>query len=189
MDERLRTFLLILGSGSFLGLLGALFGAVAGACYWRSGKAAGSAAALGVARAFDRAAGRRASRLARGLLVGAVDGFLFLGVLGVAAGAVLAYGGLARVEVLTPLSLGAVLTVLAAIGFGLLAYGLARAGVRALAGVFAGAVLGGFVGLFVASWTGLLFGCVLGLLGGNAAALLTPRRPVPPDEEIGGDWP
>jgi hypothetical protein len=186
MDERLRTFLLVLGGGAFLGLLGALFGAVTGACYWCSGKAAGTAAGLGVARAFDRAGGRKVSRLTRGLLVGAVDGFLFLGGLGVVIGAVLAHSRQDRAEVLLPLSLAAVLIVLGALCFGLLAYGLARAGVRSLAFVFVGAMLGCFAGLRLGGWTGLLFGCLLGVLCGNAATLLLqPRRPaVPLDDEI-----
>jgi hypothetical protein len=177
MDERVRTFLLLLGSGAFLGLLGALFGAITGAVYWCSGRAAGTAAGLGVARAFDRASGRRASRLARGLMIGAVDGFLFLGVLGVALGVVLVRGGYARGEVLLPLALAALLIVLGAVGFGLLAYGLARAGVRSLAIVFVGAGLGCFSGFYLDGWTGLLTGCLLGVLFGNVASLLIlPRR-------------
>jgi hypothetical protein len=185
VDERVRTFLVVAGCGGFLGLLGALFGAITGALYWRSGKASGTAWGLRVADAFARAAQRQLEPGVRGALVGAVDGFLFLGLVGTAAGAVLASLGLVRAEVLGPLAVGALLLTAAAVAFGTLAYGFARAGVWAVPAVFAGGVTGAVVGAWLSGWAGLLFGCVAGGALGNGAVLLagaSAPRDVGPDD-------
>src|SRR4051794_17999579 len=94
MDERVRLFAWIAGSGGFFGLLGAGFGAVTGLVYWRSGRAAGTAVGLRVARAFERVEGQELSRSSRGAIVGAVDGFLFMAVLGVLLGTIAGHGRL-----------------------------------------------------------------------------------------------
>src|SRR3954465_10633708 len=93
MDERLHAFLWILGSFGVGGALGAGFGAVAGALYWRSGGASGTRLALRLVEKGGRFAERDLPRPAKGALVGAVDGFLFLGTLGTVFGAVAVRGG------------------------------------------------------------------------------------------------
>jgi hypothetical protein len=174
MDEGLWTFALTLGCGAFGALLGAAFGATAGAVYWREGRAAGTALGLRVARAFERVAGRELSPGGRGALVGATDGFVFLGVAGVALGAVVARSGGAG-DVLAPVALGAALLAATAAALGLLAYGLGRAGVWALAAACLGAAVGGAAGKLLAGWSGLFAGCVGGFLLGNVAVLLVAR--------------
>ena len=174
MDERVRVFLWLLGWGCGGAVLGAAFGALAGALYWRSGRASGTRLALHVAETFGRLAGRELSPGAKGGLVGALDGFLFLGVVGTVVGAVLLRGG-APVEVLRPALLLAMLLIAGAAFFGVLAYTLTRAGVRALAPVSLGGILGALLGQYVSGTGGLLFGSVLGLVVGNLLGLFWPR--------------
>src|SRR6516165_9035477 len=102
MDERLRAFAWILGSGCFGAGLGTAFGALAGTLYWRSGRTSGTRMGHHVAEAFGRIFGRELSRPAKGGLVGAVDGFLFLGAAGTAVGAAAVYCGGVPGEVLRP---------------------------------------------------------------------------------------
>ena len=92
MDERVRLFAWIAGSGGLFGLLGAGFGALTGLLYWRGGRAAGTGVGLRVARAFERTGGQALSPASRGAIVGAVDGFLFLAVVGGLFGAIAGHG-------------------------------------------------------------------------------------------------
>jgi hypothetical protein len=175
MDEGLWTFVLALGCGAFAALLGAAFGAVAGLVYWREGKASGTKLGHGVAQALERAGGRELSPGGRGALVGAVDGFVFLGVVGTVVGVLVARAGHGSGAELGPAAVAAVLLASLATGLGLLAYGLVRAGVWALAAACLGAFVGGALGRALGDWVGLLAGCVGGFLLGNVGALLVAR--------------
>jgi hypothetical protein len=175
MDERMRAFAWILGSGCGGGALGAVFGALAGALYWRSGRSSGTRLAQGIAETFTRLAGREMSRPAHGALVGAVDGCLFLGVVGTILGVVAVYGG-APDEVLRPALLLALFLIGAATFFGVLAYTLTHAGVGALLPVAVGGVLGAALGWGLAGAGGLLVGAVLGIVLGNVIGLLWSHR-------------
>ena len=66
MDERLRLFAWIAGSGGCFGLLGAGFGAVTGFLCWRGGRAAGTGFGIRLARAFERTGQRPFSPSGRG---------------------------------------------------------------------------------------------------------------------------
>ena len=79
MDESWRNLALILGAGGYGAVVGSVFGAVTGAVHWGSGRAAGTAIAHRVAVAFEKAGDRELSRQTRGAIIGALDGFLFLG--------------------------------------------------------------------------------------------------------------
>src|SRR4051794_22963454 len=92
MDETLLRFLLVVGCGGLGAAVGAAFGALTGAVYWGGGRAAGTVVGNRVAEAFA-AGGGPLTPAVRGALVGGVDGFLFLGVLGTAAGVLFAYTG------------------------------------------------------------------------------------------------
>jgi len=172
MDDRLRIFLWIAGSGVFGGLLGGLFGAVAGLVYWRSGKASGTFFGLTMARAVARASERELSPGMRGAIVGAIDGVLFLGILGTIGGAWLALRvpG-ASIQSAVTLGLAVAGLVAGAAGFGLLAYTLVQTGVWGLAWVFAASMAGAVSGFSLAGASGLLGGLVAGILLGNLAAL------------------
>src|SRR5262249_41481078 len=146
VDPKFQAFLWILGGGGFFAALGAAFGAVTGAVYWRGGRSSGTAVGLGVAAMFERAAGHASTRAAKGALVGAVDGFVFLGTLGVLVGAVAAYRVKPPSGLLWPLAQAGLYLGGAAVGFGLLAGALVRNGVWALAPACLGGVLGAFVG-------------------------------------------
>jgi hypothetical protein len=179
MDERLRVFLWIAGGGAFFAVLGAGFGGLAGALYWRGGRTAGTGLGLAVARAFDRAAGQSMSRTARGAITGAVDGFLFLGLLGLALGALAVYSGKVRPSVVGPVVVGALLLAAGALFFGGLAYAITRTGVLGVASLFAGAATGALVGFSLAGPHGLMIGLVAGVLLGSLAGLVL-RRPGAP---------
>jgi hypothetical protein len=189
VDPKAQAFLWILGSAGFFAALGAVFGAVTGALYWKSGRASGTALGLGVAERFERAARRRPSPARKGALVGAVDGFFFLGVLGVLVGAVAAYHVQPPAGLLWPLARAGLYLGGAAVGFGVLAAVFVRNGVWAVAPACAAGLLGAFAGHRLAGETGLMLGAVLGLVGGAVAAsalrrpFSPPRGPTPPERE------
>ncbi len=178
MDDRLRVFALVLGCGGFCALLGGVFGAITGATYWGSGKAAGTAVGLRVARAF--AGGQELSRKAHGALVGAIDGLVFLGVVGVLTGAFLAHARQDEGEWLAPAAVGLAFLVALAVLFGALAYAVVRAGVYAIVGLFVGGLTGGVLGAWVAGIIGTysagrfgwLIGAALGVLAGTGLGAL-----------------
>jgi hypothetical protein len=176
MDARLSAFAWILASGCFGAVVGTLFGAVAGALYWRSGRASGTRLSLGFAETVRRFAGREFSRPAKGALIGAVDGFLFLGGVGTVVGALAVYGGRPPADLLWPAMYLTLLLVGLAAFFGLLAYTLTRAGVRGLAPVACGGVLGAALGWSQGGVGGLLYGAIAGIAVGNVLGLLWPRR-------------
>jgi hypothetical protein len=176
MDERVRAFLWILGSGCGGGALGTAFGALAGAIYWRSGRSSGTRLALGFGSAFERFAGRALSRSAKGAVVGAVDGGVFLGLVGTCLGAVAVYRGGLPEEMLRPALSVALYLVGGAAFFGVLGYTLTRVGVGALWPVPLGGVLGAALGWKLAGVGGLLLAGVFGLVAGNVVALLWCRR-------------
>jgi hypothetical protein len=167
MDERVRLFAWIAGSGGFFGLLGAGFGALAGLLQWRAGRAVGTAMGLGVARAFERAAGQAFSPTSQGALVGAVDGFSFLAVVGVLLGAIAGYGQFKGSAALS-IAIAVLLLIAGALFFGGLAYAFSSAGSRGAAALFIGAVACGSSGFWLASIPGLL----IGVIGGGALGIL-----------------
>lgn len=192
MDERLRFALWILGGAGFFGLLGALFGGVVGAVTWRDGRAAGGFLGMAVADAFDRVREHPLSPTARGTLVGVVDGAFFLAVLGAAAGAVAGRQIDLAPQVVVAVCSGAVLLVLAAIVFGLLASNLVRAGVWVVGGVCAAALVGAVLGGRIGGSDGILLGMSIGALLGFLFGLLTGTtggrdRIRPPDEKHDGE--
>jgi hypothetical protein len=174
MDPRFRAFAWILGSGCFGAALGTVFGAVAGVCYWRSGHASGTRIGLRVAETFRRLAGRDLSHATCGGLVGAVDGFLFLGMVGTFVGAFAVYGGWEPAETIRSALFVTLFLVGGATFFGVLAYSLTRAGVRALAAVGLCGILGAGIGSITAGIGGVLFGAIAGVVVGNAIGLLWP---------------
>jgi hypothetical protein len=194
MDDRTELFLLLLGCGAFGGAVGAAFGALAGALYWGGGRAAGTAAGLAVARAVARVSRTEPTPAGRGALVGGVDGFLFLGVVGLVLGFLLRRFGQADVRILGVVALAGLVLTTAAVALGVLAYGLLRAGIQALAVSFAAGVLGASIGLGTAGWAGFLAGGLGGVALGTLLFLLRtlPRRPGPataddPDRQTGAD--
>jgi hypothetical protein len=172
MDERFANLVWILGFGGGCALLGALFGAVSAAIHWGRGNATGTIIGLEVARAFERGARNEFSPRVKGAIVGGVDGLVFLGVVGTVVSTIIVWSGPGREKVLGPAMLALVLLMALAVFFGLLAYGIFHAGVRAVVGVFAGGVLGGGVGFFLGGHSGVMCGCIAGITVGNLTALL-----------------
>jgi len=169
MDERLRICLWMVGGGGFGCVLGGVFGALAtGQLHARSGDTAGTRLARNVVENFLQSGQRQPSPTVRAALIGAADGFFFLGGVGLLAGALLGVSGRRADELLAPMVMGGVVLAGGAIFFGTLAYALERPGEEllsafvcgVLAAVLAGrlgwdygcvgaAVLGFYVGLFL----------------------------------------
>lgn len=186
MDDRLRIFIWILGSGGSLALLGAAFGAIVGYIHVSNGGGAGTTFGLTVARAVENAAGKELSSTRKGAIIGAADGFLFLGVLGVLFGAFQGYRGTPPGEFM---DLAAVLggLMVGAVADGLMAYALVRVGARAVAGLCAGALVVGLPAAFLGGPHGLIVGLVLGgVVGALLSLWSTSARPhftPPPRDE------
>jgi hypothetical protein len=170
MDERWRVLLVVLGTGLGAALLGALFGGLTGMLHWRAGKATGGWFGLRVLAALEEAGESEFSPTFKGILVGAVDGLLFLGTLGAVIGLVIVLWHPGREAILGTGLLAVAFLMFGAVGFGLLAYCLVRAGSRGIGGPLALALAGSYLGFRFFGLTGLLLGCMAGLVGG---ALLT----------------
>ena len=187
MDERMDTFLLLLGFSAFGGIVGAAFGASAGALYWASGRTSGTAAGLAVERAIARVSRAEPTRGRRGAVVGAVDGFLFLGLTSLVSGFLMRRFGLVGGRVFLNIGLGGLALMCAAVALGILAYVLTRVGVQGLAVSLPLAVLAAFAGLLVAGWSGYMVGILGGLTLGTLI-LLVPMGSVrsPKGQETSG---
>jgi hypothetical protein len=171
VDQNLRVFLWALAGAGFFGALGGAFGALAGVVTWTNGRAAGTGMGFAVARAFARIARTELSPAGRGALVGATDGSLFLGFVGVVLGYVAATHGPGGWRILGPAALTALLLACGAVFFGSLAHGLTRAGVWAVVCLFAGGVGGAIGGALLGGLDGIMIGAIAGILAGTALAL------------------
>jgi hypothetical protein len=175
MDERLRVSLWVVVSGGLGAVLGGAFGGLAGLLYAQGGGAAGTRFGRRVADAFARAGQSEASPTARAALVGAADGFLFLGVVGVLAGAAAAVFGRADPRWLAPAALGAALLVGAAAFFGSLAYSMTRHGARAITCILGGGLFGSLAAGLLLGVDDCLFGTLPGFILGLALSFVVRR--------------
>lgn len=157
MDERLRICLWIVGGGGFCGVLGGIFGSLAAALYARNGGAAGTRLARNVVENVLQSGDHPPSPTLHAAIIGAVDGFFFLGIFGLIAGMFLAKIGLPARELVLPIMAGSVFLVGGAIIFGAMAYALTYRAMEFLYGC-AGGLLGSLV-------SGSLFGSVYGGAG------------------------
>ncbi len=175
MDETGWRLLWIVGTGGFGAALGCAFGCVTGALHWSNGGRPGTFFAQHLAQAFQMPGEQEMSPRMRGALVGAVDGFVFLGVVGTLLGAVFAYAGRPDNQTLFYLGAGGVLLALAAVCFGLLAYAVVHNGVWAVIGLCLGGMGGGFTAALLISADHLPIGVVPGMILGTAASFLVRR--------------
>jgi hypothetical protein len=175
VDEQLLTFGRVLACGGFFALVGAAFGGLVGHLAWMRGRPAGSVPGLTVARAMARITGREGSPGATGAVVGAVDGFLFLGLSGVALGLLAAKGHFGW-AVLSRLAFGFLVLTGGAVFFGGLAVGITYAGVRSIAGVFAAGMVGAAGGGIIGRGDGIVAGAVGGMLAGTLLGLFRRGR-------------
>jgi hypothetical protein len=172
MDEIWHHMAWIIGCGGCGAVLGMAFGAVTGAVHWGGGRAAGTFLGHRALEAFEAAGGREYSPRQRGALVGATDGFLFLGVLGTLLGVVFTYVAAPDAGVVIYLAIGGFLIALAAAFFGMLAYALVRNGVVAVIGLFVGGIGGAFTAAVLFGADHLMLGVVPGIVLGTAASFL-----------------
>jgi hypothetical protein len=170
MDDRLQTFLWVLGSGGFFAALGAAFGAVSGALCWTSGRTAGTAIGLRFADAFARVSDREMTRGHRGALVGAADGFFFLGLLGALVGAFAVYRVHPPSQLMMPLAWGGLALGGGAIAFGLLAMAIVRNGIWAVACLGVAGLVGALAGWRLGRDNGLMIGAIAGVVLGTLAS-------------------
>lgn len=164
MDARLHICLWMIGGGAAGAFLGGVFGGLTGGLFARSGHAAGTGLARRVADNFAQTTERASSPVRRAIFIGATDGFIFLGIFGLAAGVLLGTIHRPTHELLWP-ALFAVVLIGGAVFFGLLAYAMSR-GARTLGTVIAGGLLGACLVAMRYGVDRLLFGVVLGFLVG-----------------------
>lgn len=165
MDERLRICLWMVGGGGLGVGLGAAFGALTAVMYSRSGGTAGTRLARGIVAKFQDTPEENSSS-DRTALIGAVDGSLFLGTLGLVAGVLLGASGRGTQELIVPAAVGSTVLVSGAAFFGGLAYSLVRNGLRAVFWVFAGGLAGTLLAGFWLGADHCLLGTIPGLLLG-----------------------
>jgi hypothetical protein len=175
VNEQLQTFARVLAAGGFFGLLGAAFGGLVGHLSWKRGRPAGSAAGLAVARAMARVSSRESSPGSTGTLVGAIDGLIFLGLLGTACGLLAAHGQFAWSS-LSRAAFAFLIITGGAVFFGGLALGITYAGTRAVAGVFAGGMLGAASGALLGRGDGIVIGAITGVLVGTLTGVAIRSR-------------
>ncbi len=178
VDERLRLFLWLLGSGGLLGVVGLFFGALTGILTHRDGRFGGGIIGQKVLQAILRVSDRPLSPAARAAIVGAAEGMCFLGLVGLVLGAVLGQVATIGIDVILWLALGAVLLPVSAVLFGMLAYGLTRAGTRILGLFCVGGLIGAFTGARVGAADGILIGTAAGALTGFLLGVIARRRRV-----------
>lgn len=175
MDDRLWICLWMVGGGGLGAVLGGAFGALTAVLYAQSGGAAGTRLARRLVENFLDTRERQPASTSCAALIGAVDGFLFLGLLGLVAGALLGVSGRAPGELLLPFAVGSVLLVGGAAFFGVLAYSLARNGFWAVLCIFAGGLLGTFLAGIQLGADHCLLGTVPGLFLGMLVSFLRGR--------------
>jgi hypothetical protein len=175
VDDRLAIFLCALGGAGFLGLVGGLFGGLAGALARMHGTAPGSLLGSHVLRAIERVGGESLSPVKAGALVGTVDGASFLGVIGGLLGLLAGYGEWISPKDLIGILLGIAVLAIVAVHFGVLAYCMLRAGMRAFTAMCAGGLIGGVTGAWLGGQVGLIVGIEIGAVGGLIVGTLTRR--------------
>ncbi len=179
MDERLRICLWMIGGGVFGCVLGSVFGALAAALlHERCGEMAGTRMARRMVENFLRMGERQPLQMSRAALIGAADGFLFLGTLGLVCGALLGVSGRAADGLLLPMVAGSALLAGGAIFFGTLAYALTYHTAEVLHAV-AGSFLGSYLAVTLLGPdygpAGLIPGLCLGLFLCHAVRRYSPR--------------
>jgi hypothetical protein len=172
----MQLFLWVLGSGGFFAALGAVFGALSGGLYWKSGRVCGTSAGLRFAEAFARFSEREMSPARKGALVGAADGFLFLGLVGALLGAVAVYRVHPPSQLMLPVAWSGLALGGGAVAFGLLALAIIRNGLRAVACLGIVGVLGAFLGWWLGRDNGLMIGALSGVVAGTLVSFGVRRR-------------
>jgi hypothetical protein len=174
--EAMADFLRLLGfaltgAALFAGV-GVLFGALAGALARIAGRAPGGLPGNRVAHALGRQVDDDPAPHWTGAIVGAVDGALFLAVIGFVVGAILGPREPGRGIELLRIPLVAVLGLaIGALLLGGLACVLTWGGVRAVGALF-GILAGAAVGAILNSRANLDHGTLYGVLGGGLLAIL-----------------
>jgi hypothetical protein len=172
MDDRLALFAwTLVGAGGFA-VLGSLFGAVAGGMAWRHGNATGSIVGGWVVRVITRVTERELSPVQRGAIGGAVDGFVFLGVVGTLFGLAVGFSGRLPGEWIVPALVLTGCLLAAAAFFGLLAYALIESGVQVLVPVCCGGVAGAVLAAHYFGTRHIVPGAVAGFVFGAVAGLI-----------------
>lgn len=175
MDDSLVVFGWTLGGAIAFGLIGLLFGGFAGWVNWSRGRASGTILGRKIAAALSRLSERELNEVQRGTLIGAVDGALFLGTVGLVVGLIAGWRGVAPAEWLRPLFQITLLLTVLAFGFGLLALGILRLRLRAILPVFVCSMAGGLVAAGYLGVRHIVPGSVAGLVVGIVLALLLVR--------------
>ncbi len=168
METRYLVFLFTVGGALAAALVGAAFGALTGYLTHRDGRAAGSIIGRTVAEIFVRGDDAIMSPSRQAVLVGAVDGAFFLGILGAAVCLWIGLDGNLHPAVAVRLAAALLGLSLMAAAFGSLAFGLTSLGVRIIGVVCLAAIVGALAGYQLAHSDGVL----VGILAGSGCGIL-----------------
>lgn len=183
MTDRVTLVVCIVTSGGGFGVIGVAFGALASRSAWQHGHPGGGWIGRYFLNALNRVRERDVSEPTAAILHGAIDGGVFLAVVGSVLGAWAAFHLDDPATWL--LAAWAVLALLAATaaGLGLVGYSLVRTpDVPGLGILCASSLVGAVVGSCFNSEDAILLGSAVGALFGFLAANLL-RRPTPPSDE------
>src|SRR5262249_23949279 len=150
MDERLVLFCWAAGGGVFLGVVGALFGGLAGLMARVHGRSPGGFLGWRVLRAVERVLQHEIVPAPAGVLLGAIAGAAFLGMVGVLLGLIAGNTDWLPPTAFLAIFLGIGMIAALAAAIGSTAYLLARGGVRAAGPVCVGGVAGICIGMWSA---------------------------------------
>ncbi len=175
MSSDFRAVIWTLGGAASFAILGGLFGALAGGFSRRNGSATGSYLGARIARAIRRLLERDLSPTQQGILIGAADGAVFLGILGALIGLIAHHSGNDPSSWLLPMFVLMVSLLAGAVVFGLLAYGMISLRVHSIFTI----CLGGFGGGAFTAWmwgtAHIVPGAAIGILLGAVVYYLLLR--------------
>lgn len=176
MDDRLALLLWTLAGTFAFALLGGLFGGLAGWMSWRSGYASGTILGRRVAAALARLMEEEPSEGQKAVLIGAADGVLFLGLIGMLLGLIAGRRNEPPADWLLPAFGILVLLLIGAVVFGALAYRMVSLRVSAVLGFFVGGMSGALIAAFEWGVEHIVPGAVIGILVVALIGLALPRR-------------
>lgn len=176
MNDRLGVFLWTFGGGLAFAVVGAAFGGLTGGVNARHGRTGGTVIGRRIARAIEGLFRRPLSEFQRGVLVGATDGAIFLGLVGIVLGLIADRADYDPEAWLVPIFLILVgAAVLAAI-FGMIAFGMSSRGWQSLGGVVFGGLAGMLVAILCIGRDHLVPSAVCGMVLGAIIVFSRPRK-------------
>lgn len=176
MNAELHAVTWTVGGAASFSLIGGLFGALAGGLSWRNGNATGSFIGTRLARAIQRVVERDLTPTQKGIIVGAADGAVFLGIVGILVGLIAHFSGEEPSRWLWPTFLLVMALLSGAVLFGLLAYGILHLKVHSIFTISVGGLIGGSITALNMGAEHIVPGAVAGMIVGSLLYYLISRK-------------